>query len=65
MSVIARPEESEATLNLLLETTFVANVDAAVLALLAPLLFKVLRGRSSALKRKAARVIDIMCRYVL
>lgn len=64
VSVIAHPEESEATLNLLLETTFVVNVDSAVLALLTPLLMKVLRGRSSGLKRKACRVIDIMCRLV-
>jgi ATPase subunit of ABC transporter with duplicated ATPase domains len=64
VSVIARPEESEATLNNLLETTFVVNVDSAVLALLSPLLLKVLRGRSSPLKRKACRVIDIMCRLV-
>jgi elongation factor 3 len=34
------------------------------LALIAPLLGKALRGRSSALKRKAARVIDNMCRLV-
>lgn len=64
VSVIARPEESIATLNLLLETTFVAAVDSSVLALLAPLLGKSLRNRSSAMKRKAAKVIDIMCRLV-
>lgn len=34
------------------------------MALIAPLLGKALRGRSSALKRKAARVIDNMCRLV-
>jgi hypothetical protein len=56
VSVIARPEESAATLDSLLETTFVTNVDAPTLALIAPLLGKSLRGRSSVLKRKAARV---------
>ena len=64
VSVIARPEESAKTIDLLLETTFVQTVDSATLALIAPLLGKLLRGRSSALKRKAARVIDSMCRLV-
>lgn len=64
VSVIAHPEESIATLDLLLETTFVATVDASVLALIAPLLGKSLRNRSSVMKRKASRVIDIMCRLV-
>lgn len=64
VSVIARPEESIITLDLLLETTFVATVDAPVLALIAPLLGKSLKNRSSAMKRKASRVIDIMCRLV-
>jgi len=65
VSVIANPEESTKTLDLLLETTFVANVDSPTLALIAPLLGKALRGRSSVLKRKAARVIDSMCRLVV
>jgi len=64
VSVIANPDESPKTLDLLLETTFVAVVDASVLALLSPTLSKTLKGRSSVLKRKAARVIDIMCRLV-
>ena len=64
VSVIARPDEAIQTLNLLLETTFVATVDAPVLALIAPLLGKSLKNRSSAIKRKASRVIDIMCRLV-
>ena len=64
VSVIANPDESAKTLDMLLETTFVQNVDASVLALLSPLLGKALRGRSSLLKRKASKVIDIMCRLV-
>lgn len=64
VSVIARPEESITTLNMLLETTFVATVDAPVLALIAPLLGKSLKNRSSVMKRKASKVIDIMCRLV-
>ena len=64
VQVIATPEDAPKTLDSLLETTFVANVDSATLALIAPLLGKVLRGRVTVLKRKAARVIDIMCRLV-
>jgi len=60
VSVIAHPEESERTLNLLLETTFVANVDASVMALLAPLLGKSLKNRSSVMRRKASKVIPPM-----
>lgn len=63
VSVIARPEESAATLDCLLETTFVNTVDASSLALMQPLLMRALRHNStSPLKRKAARVIDNMCR---
>lgn len=64
VSVIAKPEETVKTLDALLQTTFVANVDAPTLALIAPLLGKALKGRLSGVKRKAARVIDIMCRLV-
>eukprot|EP01035_Chromulina_nebulosa_P018284 gene18284-23962_t len=64
VSVIAKPDDTPKTLDLLLETTFVAQVDAPVLALIAPLLGKALRGRSSPIKRKASKVIDIMCRLV-
>lgn len=64
ISVIARPDECTTTIDLLLETTFVANVDAPTLALITPLLGKALRGRSSVLWRKAAKIIDNMCRLV-
>mmetsp|Transcript_4722 Transcript_4722/g.10315 ORF Transcript_4722/g.10315 Transcript_4722/m.10315 type:complete len:1185 (-) Transcript_4722:291-3845(-) len=64
VSVIGKPEEAINTLNLLLETTFVATVDASVMALLAPLLGKSLKNRSSLMRRKASKVIDIMCRLV-
>ena len=50
------------TLNIL--SLFQFTVDSPTLALIAPLLGKALRGRSSVLKRKAARVIDNMCRLV-
>lgn len=64
VQVIAKPEDTPKTLDSLLETTFVSNVDSSTLALIAPLLGKALRGRVTLLKRKAARVIDIMCRLV-
>jgi hypothetical protein len=64
VSVIARPDECGKTLDLLLETTFVSTVDASTLALITPLLGKSLRGRSSVLWRKAAKIIDNMCKLV-
>jgi elongation factor 3 len=65
VSVIAHPDEAIKTLDLLLETTFVATVDSPVLALIAPLLGKSLKpSQSTLMKRKASRVIDIMCRLV-
>lgn len=64
VEVVAKPEEAGKAIDILMETTFVQTVDSPTLALIAPLLGKILRGRSSALKRKAARVIDSMCRLV-
>ncbi|OQS00298.1 elongation factor 3 [Thraustotheca clavata] len=67
VSVIAHPEQSLKAIDALLATTFVANVDAATLSLIAPLLNKALRDQStnsSALRRKASRIIDSMCRLV-
>ena len=64
VSVISHPEQSAVTLDHLMETTFVNTVDAATLALITPLLIKCLKERSSPMKRKAARVIDNMCRLV-
>ena len=64
VEVVAKPEEAPKAIDILMETTFVQTVDSPTLALIAPLLGKILRGRSSALKRKAARVIDSMCRLV-
>lgn len=64
IKVIGVPTETPATLDMLLETTFVATIDAPTLALIAPLLGKALKGRLSPLKRKAARVIENMVRLV-
>lgn len=68
VGVIARPEETMKAIDSLLATTFVANVDAPTLSLIAPLLHKALRDtsiNSSSLKRKAAKIIDSMCRLVV
>ncbi|KAI9916098.1 hypothetical protein PsorP6_007310 [Peronosclerospora sorghi] len=67
VGVMARPEETMHALDRLLATTFVSNVDAPTLALIAPLLHKALRDtsiHSSSLKRKASKIIDSMCRLV-
>lgn len=67
VQVIARPEQTIQAIDALLATTFVSNVDAPTLALIAPLLHKALRDtsiHSSSLKRKAASIIDSMCRLV-
>jgi elongation factor 3 len=64
VSVISHPEEIETTLDKLLETTFVATVDAPTLALITPLLSKCLRDRSSLMKRKASKIIENMCKLV-
>ena len=64
VNVVAKPDEAPKTIDILMETTFVQTVDGPTLALIAPLLGKILRGRSSALKRKAAKVIESMCKLV-
>lgn len=64
VDVIANPDDAPKTLDLLMETTFVSNVESSTLALIAPLLSKTLRGRSTVNKRKASRVIDSMCKLI-
>jgi elongation factor 3 len=64
VNVIANPDDAPKTLDLLMETTFVSNVESSTLALIAPLLSKTLRGRSAVNKRKACKVIDSMCRLI-
>ena len=64
VNVVAKPDEAPKTIDILMETTFVQTVDGPTLALIAPLLGKILRGRSSSLKRKAAKVIESMCKLV-
>ncbi|CAN0019204.1 unnamed protein product, partial [Hapterophycus canaliculatus] len=62
--VIAKPAETETTLDALLATTFVTRVDRATLSVIAPLLSKCLKSRQSNMHRKAGMVIGNMCRLV-
>ncbi|CAM9911023.1 unnamed protein product [Ectocarpus sp. 6 AP-2014] len=62
--VIAKPAETESTLDALLATTFVTRVDRATLSVIAPLLSKCLKTRQSNMHRKAGMVIGNMCRLV-
>lgn len=54
--VIAKPAETESTLDALLATTFVTRVDRATLSVIAPLLSKCLKSRQSNMHRKAGMV---------
>lgn len=54
--VIAKPDETESTLDALLATTFVTRVDRATLSVIAPLLSKCLKTRQSNMHRKAGMV---------
>lgn len=56
--VIAKPTETEPTLDALLATTFVTRVDRATLSVIAPLLSKCLKSRQSNMHRKAGMVSD-------
>ncbi|KAF1325175.1 Elongation factor 3, partial [Globisporangium splendens] len=68
VDVLAHPENTLKAIDSLMATTFVSNVDAPTLSLIAPLLHKALRDtsiHSSGLKRKASCIIDSMCRLVV
>lgn len=54
--MIAKPNETESTLDALLATTFVTRVDRATLSVIAPLLSKCLKSRQSNMHRKAGMV---------
>ncbi len=64
VSVISNPAKMWSALDTLIATTFVAVVDMATLSVIAPLLWKCLRERNSASRRKAALVVSNMCRLV-
>ncbi|KAK7421858.1 translational elongation factor EF-1 alpha [Neonectria magnoliae] len=61
---IAKPENVPETVHLLGATTFVTEVQEPTLALLVPLLDRGLNERDTGIKRKAAVIVDNMCKLV-
>ncbi|KAL2201973.1 elongation factor 3 [Sarocladium strictum] len=61
---IAKPENVPETVHLLGATTFVTEVQEPTLALMVPLLDRGLSERETAIKRKAAVIVDNMCKLV-
>ena len=61
---VSKPENVPATIHLLGATTFVSEVLAPTLSLMTPLLERGLAERDTAVKRKAAVIIDNMCKLV-
>ncbi|KAG9251878.1 elongation factor 3 [Emericellopsis atlantica] len=61
---IAKPENVPETVHLLGATTFVTEVQEPTLALMVPLLDRGLAERETGIKRKAAVIVDNMCKLV-
>ncbi|KAK0732069.1 armadillo-type protein [Lasiosphaeris hirsuta] len=61
---VAKPENVPETVHLLGATTFVTEVQGPTLALMVPLLDRGLGERDTAIKRKAAVIVDNMCKLV-
>ncbi|KAL1305295.1 hypothetical protein AAFC00_002199 [Neodothiora populina] len=61
---ISKPEKVPETIHLLGATTFVTDVHEPTLAIMVPLLERGLNERETAIKRKAAVIIDNMCKLV-
>lgn len=61
---IAKPTEVPETVHVLGATTFVSEVTMATLSIMAPLLSRGLAERETAIKRKAAVIVDNMCKLV-
>jgi len=61
---IAKPEHVAETVHLLGATTFVTDVHEPTLAIMVPLLERGLAERETAIKRKAAVIVDNMCKLV-
>ena len=61
---IAKPENVPETVHLLGATTFVSKVEEPTLAIMVPLLDRGLVERETAIKRKAAVIVDNMCKLV-
>lgn len=61
---IAKPEKVSQTVHSLGATTFVQDVEAPTLSIMVPLLERGLADRDTAIKRKAAVIVDNMCKLV-
>jgi len=61
---IAQPENVPETVHLLGATTFVQEVGSSTLSIMVPLLSRGLNERDTTIKRKAAVIIDNMCKLV-
>lgn len=61
---ISDPSQVSETVHLLGATTFVAEVTTATLSIMVPLLSRGLAERDTTIKRKAAVIIDNMCKLV-
>lgn len=64
VSCIIRPQEICETVEKLAATTFVQAVEPPALALMVPVLSRGMADRATATKRKAAVIIDNMCKLV-
>ncbi|CCE66037.1 hypothetical protein TPHA_0O00680 [Tetrapisispora phaffii CBS 4417] len=64
IACIADPNQVTETVHLLGATTFVAEVTPATLSVMVPLLARGLAERETSIKRKAAVIIDNMCKLV-
>lgn len=64
IACIADPNAVSETVHLLGATTFVAEVTPATLSIMVPLLARGLAERETSVKRKAAVIIDNMCKLV-
>ncbi|EPS43823.1 hypothetical protein H072_2029 [Dactylellina haptotyla CBS 200.50] len=64
INCIAAPENVPETVHLLGATTFVQDVQAPTLSIMVPLLERGLAERETAIKRKAAVIVDNMCKLV-
>ena len=64
INCIAKPERVPDTVHLLGATVFVENVQATTLSIMVPLLERGLADRDTTIKRKAAVIVDNMCKLV-
>ncbi|KAF2101253.1 ARM repeat-containing protein [Rhizodiscina lignyota] len=64
ITCIADPRKVPETVHLLGATTFVTDVHEPTLAIMVPLLERGLQERETAIKRKAAVIVDNMCKLV-